>query len=116
MSTAPRPHGRRRAAPARRPTPGAPARGLRAAARDDGGRRRALELLLAVDHGRNAGELLVADDTPFVRELVLGTLRRRGTLDAVHDAYSRRRAEELDPSVRAAVRLGLYQHLFLDGI
>jgi len=111
VSAAPRPHGRRRAAPARR----APARGP-ASAPDDGGRRRALELLLAVDHGRNAGELLVADDTPFVRELVLGTLRRRGTLDAVHDAYSRRRAEDLDPSVRAAIRLGLYQHLFLDGI
>ena len=112
MSAAPRPRGRRHDAPTRRP----PGGGARTPARDDGGRSRALELLLAVDHGRNAGELLVADDTPFVRELVLGTLRRRGTLDAVHDAYSRRRAEDLDPTVRAAVRLGLYQHLFLDGI
>lgn len=93
-----------------------PARGGGAPAHDDGGRARALAILLAVDRGRWASELLEASDPPFVRELVLGTLRRRGTLDAVHDAYSRRRAEELDPAVRAAVRLGLYQHLFMDGI
>jgi 16S rRNA (cytosine967-C5)-methyltransferase len=85
-------------------------------AHDDGGRARAQAILLAVDRGRYASELLDASDPPFVRELVLGTLRRRGTLDAVHDAYSRRRVEELDPPVRAAVRLGLYQYLFMDGI
>jgi 16S rRNA (cytosine967-C5)-methyltransferase len=105
-----------RKAPARRPAGRARAQGERAAPRDDGGRGRALELLLAVDRGRNAADLLTADDSAFVRELTLGTLRRRGTLDAVHDAYSRRRAEDLDPVVRAAVRLGLYQHLFLDGV
>lgn len=83
---------------------------------DDGGRARAHQVLLAVDRGGYASERLRPDDTPFVRELVLGTLRRRGTLDAVHDAFSRRRIEDLDPAVRAAVRLGLQQHLFLDGI
>jgi len=58
MTAAPRPRGRRPDAPARRP----PGGGARTAARDDGGRSRALALLLAVDRGRNAGELLVADE------------------------------------------------------
>ncbi len=108
-----------RARPPRRPggRPGGAARGAaRPGASDDGGRARAHQILLAVERGGFASEHLRADDPPFVRELVLGTLRRRGTLDAVHDAFSRRRIDDLDPSVRAAVRLGLLQHLFLDGV
>jgi len=110
------PRGPGKKAPARRPAGRAPGKSAapRAAPRDD--RARALQLLLAVDRGRNAAELMDAADSAFVRELVLGTLRRRATLDAVHDAYSRRAAEDLDPAVRATVRLGLYQHLFLDGV
>jgi len=73
-------------------------------------------VLLGVERGRFAAELLAADEAPFVRELVLGVLRRRATLDAVHDSFSRRPITALHPVVRAAVRLGLLQHLFLDGI
>ena len=80
-------------------------------------RARALQVLQAVEAGTAFAEhLLGPDDPPFVRELVLGVLRRRATLDAVYGAYGRRPVDELDPPVRAAIRLGLYQLLFLDGI
>ncbi len=104
MSGAPRP---------RAPGGGAPRRGK---ARADDGRARALAVLLEVERGRRAVDLLGPDDTPFVRELVLGVLRRRLTLDAVHDAWGRRPAAALDPDVLQVVRLGLHQYLFLDGV
>lgn len=52
----------------------------------------------------------------FVRELVLGVLRRRLTLDAIVDAYARRPAESLDGEVRQALRVGLHQLVFMDGV
>jgi len=80
-------------------------------------RARALSILERVESGEAFAEhLLRRDDPPFVRELVYGVLRRQFTLDAVHDAYGKRAAAKLDAPVRAAVRLGLYQLLFLDGI
>jgi 16S rRNA (cytosine967-C5)-methyltransferase len=70
-----------------------------------------------VQDGRGfAAELLRTDDAPFVRELVMGVLRRRATLDAVHDGFSRRPAASLDADVLQALRIGLYQLLFLDGV
>jgi 16S rRNA (cytosine967-C5)-methyltransferase len=79
-------------------------------------RARAVEALVAVERGGLAGEVLTHGDGRFVRELALGSLRRRGTLDCVHAAFGSRALDELDPAVRAAVRVGLYQLLFLDGV
>jgi 16S rRNA (cytosine967-C5)-methyltransferase len=80
-------------------------------------RARALAILQDVAKGRRfASELLRPDDPPFVRELVLGVLRRRLTLDTIHDAFGKRPSAELDGVVREAVRLGLYQYIFLDGV
>ena len=80
-------------------------------------RDRALAVLRQVEEQRGfAADLLGPDDPPFVRELVLGVLRRQLTLDTVYGAYGRRPLHELDTTVRLALRLGLYQLLFLDGV
>ena len=55
-------------------------------------------------------------DRALAMSLVYGTVQRRGTLDHVITALSSRPAERLDPAVLAALRLGLQQILFLDGI
>lgn len=52
-----------------------------------------------------------ARDSAFVTELVLGTLRRRGTYDAVIQALSNRRLHDLDPAVLDILRMGLHQLL-----
>jgi 16S rRNA (cytosine967-C5)-methyltransferase len=52
-------------------------------------------------------------DRAFAQQLVYGTVQRRATLDYVIEAFSSR---ELDPPVRDALRLGLFQLLFLDGV
>jgi 16S rRNA (cytosine967-C5)-methyltransferase len=79
-------------------------------------RSRALAVLLEVEAGRFATHVLGPDDDRFTRELVLGVLRRRGTLDAVCAAFGARPLDELDPAVRQTLRLGIYQALFLDGV
>jgi 16S rRNA (cytosine967-C5)-methyltransferase len=80
-------------------------------------RARALSVLEAVDGGGVfADQLLRPSDAPFVRELVNGVLRRRLTLDSIHDAYGKRKAADLDAPVRAALRAGLYQFIFMDGV
>ena len=80
-------------------------------------RARALSVLEAVDGGGVFAEQLIRpDDAPFVRELVNGVLRRRLTLDSIHDAYGKRKAGTLDAPVRAAIRAGLYQFMFMDGV
>ncbi|GJM21919.1 MAG: ribosomal RNA small subunit methyltransferase B [Planctomycetota bacterium] len=74
-------------------------------------------MLTAVERGEGfAADLLRAQDPPFVRELVLGVLRRRLTLDTIHDAFGKRPIAELDEPIRHAVRLGLHQLVFLDGV
>ncbi|MCB9898072.1 MAG: hypothetical protein H6825_08715 [Planctomycetes bacterium] len=79
-------------------------------------RERALAVLVSVDGGAFASERLLPSDPPFVRELVLGVLRRRLTLDAIYAAFGRRPLEDLDVDVRSAIRAGLYQLHFMDGI
>lgn len=79
-------------------------------------RARAVEILRRVEQGTFASEQFRSGDARFVRELVLGVLRRRLTLDTVHDAFGRRALNELDERVRQAVRIGLYQLLFMDGV
>jgi 16S rRNA (cytosine967-C5)-methyltransferase len=59
---------------------------------------------------------LDARDRALATQLAYGTVQRRGTLDYVASKLSSRRPSKLDPPVLAAVRLGLFQILFLDGI
>jgi 16S rRNA (cytosine967-C5)-methyltransferase len=51
-------------------------------------------------------------DAALVTELAYGTLRRRGTLDAIIAAAADRAIERIDPPTRDALRLGAYQLLF----
>ena len=85
----------------------------------------ALDVLLRVDRGapsdraldralRRSG--LDERDRRFTTELVYGTLRRQATLDRLLAPHSRRSLDELDPAVRLALRLAVYQCRFLDSV
>ena len=50
----------------------------------------------------------------FARQLAFGTVQRRRALDHVIDGLAK--GKKLDPPIRAALRLGLFQLLFLDGV
>jgi 16S rRNA (cytosine967-C5)-methyltransferase len=52
-------------------------------------------------------------DRALAKQLAFGAVQRRLTLDHVIDQHVDRR---LEPAVRAALHLGLYQLLFLDGV
>lgn len=62
-----------------------------------------------------AGEArgLARRDRAFAQQLAYGTVQRRGTLDHVVESLVER---EPPPAARAALHLGLYQLLFLDGV
>lgn len=87
----------------------------------DPARRAAVDVVLAVERdGAFANLLLPAvlrdrrisgNDAALATELAYGTLRWQGVLDAVIAAGARRPAAALDPSVRAALRVGAYQVL-----
>ncbi len=51
-------------------------------------------------------------DRALLTELVMGTLRRRGTLDGVLSSHLSRPIEKADPLARNALRLGAYQILY----
>jgi 16S rRNA (cytosine967-C5)-methyltransferase len=51
-------------------------------------------------------------DAAFATELTYGTLRVRGTLDAVLTAAAQRDVARIDPPARDALRLGAYQLLY----
>jgi 16S rRNA (cytosine967-C5)-methyltransferase len=55
-------------------------------------------------------------DRAFAQRLAYGTVQRRATLDHLIAALSSRPVDSLDPPVRDALRLGLFQLLFLDGV
>jgi 16S rRNA (cytosine967-C5)-methyltransferase len=59
-------------------------------------------------------EQLDARDRAFARRLAFGTIQRRRTLDAVIARLAGKR--RLDAPVRAALQVGLYQLLFMDGV
>jgi len=59
---------------------------------------------------------LDARDRALAMTLSYGTIQRRATLDHVASAFSSRPVAKLDPLVLAAVRLGLFQLLFLGGV
>jgi 16S rRNA (cytosine967-C5)-methyltransferase len=52
----------------------------------------------------------------FAMQLVYGTVQRRATLDHLAEQLSGRSVEQLDPPVLAALRLGLYQLIYLEGV
>jgi 16S rRNA (cytosine967-C5)-methyltransferase len=65
---------------------------------------------------RLAGTPLGAADAALATRLVYGTLAWQGRLDYHLQAFLYRPLAGLEPTVRVALRLGLYQHLFLDRV
>lgn len=55
-------------------------------------------------------------DRALYTRLVYGVTERRITLDWIIDGYSSRKAADLDADVRCALRMGLYQLLYMDRI
>ncbi len=86
-------------------------------------RRIAFEILLLVERGGYASDLLAARtarlparEAALSRHLVLGPLRYQLQLDWFIRRLSRRDPGELDPEVRAALRMGIYQLRYLDRV
>ncbi len=81
------------------------------------------QILLLAERGGWAGELLrsrtarlEARDAALAYELVYGCLRLQARLDYLIGQAARRSAASLDPEVRQALRLGLYQLLYMDRV
>ncbi|HVV47553.1 MAG TPA: transcription antitermination factor NusB [Bryobacteraceae bacterium] len=86
-------------------------------------RQAAFGALLAVERGAWSAEALAAKsehldsrDAGLASDIVFGVLRRRGELDALIGQYSKRPVERLDPAVRIALEMALYQIRFLDRV
>ncbi len=86
-------------------------------------RQAAFGALLAIDRGAWSAEALAAKsghldsrDAGLASDIVFGTLRRRGELDAAIVRYSKRSVDKLDPAVRVALEMALYQIRFLDRV
>ncbi len=65
-------------------------------------------------HGEAAG--LDPRDRTLAMALAYGTVQRTRTLDHILEALCSRPLEQLQPSVRDALRLGLYQIVLMDGV
>jgi 16S rRNA (cytosine967-C5)-methyltransferase len=106
----------------RRPDQARERRGDRAVERRPDPRRVAYEAVAAVHRDDAYANLVLpkllgeadldARDAALVTELVYGTLRRRGTLDAIIASAADRAVDRIDPPARDALRLGAYQLLF----
>src|SRR6202167_3279281 len=86
-------------------------------------RQVAFAALLAIDRGAWSAEALAAKsvqldsrDAGLASDIVFGALRRRGEVDAIIGKYSKRGVERLDPAVRTALEMALYQIRFLDRV
>jgi 16S rRNA (cytosine967-C5)-methyltransferase len=88
-------------------------------------RRIALEILLRVEHDRAFADVLLGHrlrafanpaDRRLITQLVLGTIAWQLRLDFELAQYSTRRPAELDPEIRAILRMGLYQLRWLTRI
>jgi 16S rRNA (cytosine967-C5)-methyltransferase len=55
-------------------------------------------------------------DRAFAQQLAYGAVQRRATLDHLITELSSRPPSKLDPGVRDALRLGLFQLFYLDGV
>jgi len=65
---------------------------------------------------RTAAAGLADRDRSLARQLTYGTVQRTRTLDYVIETVGRRPVRRLDDPVRAALRLGAFQLVFLDGV
>lgn len=88
-------------------------------------RKVALELLLRIEVGgayldrvlsTPSFRALDSRDRGFARELVAGVERWKLRLDRIVDMYYTKRADALSPEIRAIMRLGLYQLMFLNSV
>ncbi|MCL4402075.1 MAG: hypothetical protein M1436_05350 [Acidobacteria bacterium] len=80
----------------------------------------AFRILMAVERGGYAGDLLAAAamdprEAGLASEIVFGVLRIRAQLDYLIRHYSGR-GRKLDPEVRHALRMGIYQLRYLERI
>ena len=83
----------------------------------------AFEVLRLVEQGGYAADLLASRsgglesrDAGLASEIVLGALRYQSQLDFLIEHFSGRAAPRLDPEVRIALRLGIYQLRYLDRV
>ena len=67
-------------------------------------------------HAEAGRARLDARDRALATQLAYGAVQRAATLDHVIAAFARRPVDQLDPPLRAALRLGAFQLVFLDGI
>ena len=86
-------------------------------------RQTAFAALLAVERGKWSAEALAeksvhldSRDAGLASDIVFGTLRRRGELDYLIGTYSSRPVGQIDPTVRIALQMALYQLRFLDRV
>jgi 16S rRNA (cytosine967-C5)-methyltransferase len=86
-------------------------------------RQIAYDVLLAVERGAQAGDLLDRNlagvdsrEAGLATELVFGVLRRRAQLHELMASVSSRRPELMDAKVRVAIEMGAYQMRYLDRI
>jgi len=86
-------------------------------------RQAAFAALLAVDRGAWSAEALAAKsahldsrDAGLASDIVFGTLRRQGELAMAITQYAKRPMGKLDPAVRIALEMALYQIRFLDRV
>lgn len=86
-------------------------------------RTAAFDVLLRVERGKHADDLLRqhtrdldSRDAALAYEIALGVLRRQAQLDFLTRHFSGRDPARLDPPVRIALRIGLYQLRFLDRV
>lgn len=77
-------------------------------------RERALQLLHRIEGEGLYASLVLIGESGFVRTVVLGVLRWRSRLDFVIEALAQRAVKKLDEPVLEALRIGLYQLLFMD--
>lgn len=86
----------------------------------------AFEALLTIDKGNVSNSFtkdildkysyLEKRDRSFLARLIEGTIERMITIDYVIDLYSKVKTKKMKPPVRALMRLGVYQLLYMDSV
>jgi 16S rRNA (cytosine967-C5)-methyltransferase len=77
-------------------------------------RERALQLLQRIERESLYASLVLIGESGFVRTLVLGVLRWRSRLDFIISELAQRPVKRLDLPVIDALRLGMYQLLYMN--